>query len=306
MSCPVHLTPVTTAGKRVRLDDVNARTGNLVTEQFVDSKTGDVVAAGAVAKGYRVDSARHVIVSDEELKALTGAAANVLDIEQFVPHDQIDRIYVDASCYVHPEGQIATETVHALSLAMERDGRVGLGRVSLGDRERTVMVQPHGTGLMMSTLHSPDQIVLPGFAERPADQIPVEMVEVAETIISRRSRDFSPSLLQDRTEAALRALVEQKVRSAPPPPPASPPRPSPAPAAPPPPAAAASPSPASESRPSASSAASPSPSATPSAPPPSATASSAVASPSTSPASSSPSASSRAAAALSSPSAAPS
>ena len=85
VSCPVHLSPAATPGGRINLDDVNSRTGNPVTEQFVDAKTGDVVAPNALAKGYKVDGATYVVLSEIELKEAASTPDNILDIEQFVP-----------------------------------------------------------------------------------------------------------------------------------------------------------------------------------------------------------------------------
>lgn len=240
VSCPVSLSPVVVAGRRVQLDDVNARTGNPVTEQFVDAKTGNVVSPNAIAKGVRVNGGTYTVLSEDELKGIASRPANILDIEEFVPKGQIDRIYFDDVCYVHPDGDLAADTLHALSLALAGKDRVGLGRATLGGRERAVMIEPHGSGLRLSTLHSPDEIEPSEFAERSADLIPGEMVEVAETIIGRRSRDFQPTMLDDRADAKLRELLDHKTGAAPtpalePPPPPPPPRVETAPEPPPPP-----------------------------------------------------------------------
>ena len=56
VSCTVYLTPATSNASRVKLDLLSARTGNPVTEQFVDAKTGDVVAPEALGKGYEFDN----------------------------------------------------------------------------------------------------------------------------------------------------------------------------------------------------------------------------------------------------------
>ena len=98
VSCPVYLVPATSSGKRVQLDPLNARTGNPVTQQFVDSKTGDVVPDDAVVTGCKVDEARYVTLSADELKGLASGPPNVIDIEQFVPRDQLGRLYLDAAC----------------------------------------------------------------------------------------------------------------------------------------------------------------------------------------------------------------
>ena len=71
-----------------------------------------------------------------------------------MPRDQIDHLYVEAAYYLHPEGQLASDTVHALRLAMRRSGRVALGHIRIGERERPALIEPHRAGLMMSTLHT--------------------------------------------------------------------------------------------------------------------------------------------------------
>src|SRR6185437_5444046 len=98
VSCPVCLVPATSGEARVRLDPLNVRTGNPLTRQFVDSKTGDVVSGDAIVSGCQVEEGRYVVVSDDELKGLAHGPADVIDIEQFVPRDQVGRVYLDAAC----------------------------------------------------------------------------------------------------------------------------------------------------------------------------------------------------------------
>src|SRR5271154_4440511 len=104
VSCTVYLPPATSDASRVKLDLLSARTGNPVTEQFVDAKTGDVVAGEALVKAYEFETARYVTVSDEELGKLGSVIGNIIDLEQFVPAGQIDRPYIASSCYIHPDG----------------------------------------------------------------------------------------------------------------------------------------------------------------------------------------------------------
>jgi len=245
VSCPIFLTPATSDAKRVKLDLLSARTGNPVTEQYVDAKTGDVVAGDALVKGYEYDKGRYVTVSDEELQKLGSGVGNIIDLEEFVSRQQIDHRYIDAIYYVHPEGQLAADTIHALRLAMQRSGRVALGHVRIADHERPALIEPYRGGLMMSTLRTQDELLEAELADRADDDIPGDMVEIAEAIIARRSADFDTARLRDRYQDDLRRLVEQKARNAPPapggerrprlvpsPPPAAPPPPPPPPPAP--------------------------------------------------------------------------
>jgi DNA end-binding protein Ku len=211
VSCPVYLTAATSSARRVKLDLLSARTGNLVTEQFVDTKTGDVVAGDSLVKGYEHAPSRYVAVTDEELTKL--GSGNIIDLEQFVPREQIGHLYIDDVYYVHAEGQLAADTVQALRLAMERSRRVAIGHARMGESDRPALIEPHRAGLMMSMLRTPEELAAPEFSERPETEIPTDMVEIAEAIIARRAADFDASKLRDRYQDDLRQLIEQKARN---------------------------------------------------------------------------------------------
>jgi DNA end-binding protein Ku len=216
VSCPIRLQSATSNAKRLRLEQLSARTGNPVTQQFVDGKTGDVVAADALVKGYEFAPSRYVTLSEDELRQAAAAQSNIIDLEHFVPGGQFDRLHVEATYYVHPEGQLASDTVHALRLAMRHSGRVALGHMWLGERELPVLVEPRLGGLTLSTLHTAAEMVPAEFGERADADIPGEMIEIAEAIIARRSGDFTPGLLQDRFQDAVRTLIDEKAKNAPP------------------------------------------------------------------------------------------
>ena len=234
VSCPIHLSAATTDSKRIKLGLLSERTGNPVREQFVDAKTGDVVAIEALVKGYEFESSRYVTVTDEEFKKLGTAAHNIIDLEHFVPRDQIDRLYIDTAYYIHPEGRLAGDTVHALYLAMQRNGRAALGHIRIGESERPAMIEPYRGGLMMSTLRTEDELVPAHFPQWADNEIPTEMIEIAEAIITRRATEFDAKTLRDRIEDDLRQLIDEKIKGAPPAPPEEPPPPPPPPEPPPP------------------------------------------------------------------------
>jgi DNA end-binding protein Ku len=229
VSCPIRLSSATSDANLIKLDLLSARTGSPVEERFVDAKTGDIVTPQALIKGYEFEKGRYVTLADDELARLGSGVGNIIDLEQFVPRDQIDHLYIEAAYYLHPDGQLALDTIHALRLAMQRSGRVALGHVKIGDQERPALVEPHRTGLMMSTLHTQEELVIADFEERPQDDVPTEMVEIAEAIITRRATDFDPRKLRDRYQDDLRRLVEQKAGTAPPAPAPRPPVAGPAP-----------------------------------------------------------------------------
>jgi DNA end-binding protein Ku len=158
VSCPVYLSPATTETKRIRLNQINAATGNRVRQQLVDEDTGEVVERHQVAKGYEHDRGRYVLIDDEELKALEVESSKVIDLTGFVDREEVDPVYLDAPYYVYPDGALAIEAFRVIGQAMAAKGLCGIGKVTLTSRERLVLIEPRGLGMLMSTLRSADEV----------------------------------------------------------------------------------------------------------------------------------------------------
>ncbi len=212
VSCPVSLVPATTEAKRVRFNQLNAETGNRVAQQLVDSKTGETVDRDQIVKGYEFDRGRYVTITDDELKALQIESSKIIDLDRFVDRDEVDPVYLDTSYYVYPDGKLAAETFRVIGEAMARKNKVGLGRVTISSREREVLVEPRGAGLVMSTVRSADEVRPAEFDAPAKDDIDADMVAIAESIIERRSGIFDPTSFRDRYQDALRELVAEKTK----------------------------------------------------------------------------------------------
>jgi DNA end-binding protein Ku len=178
VSCPVYLSPATTESKRIRLNQLNAETGNRLKQQLIDSETGEVVERDQIAKGYEFERGRYVTLDDDELKALQIESSKIIDLSQFVSGDEVDPVYLDAPYYVYPDGALATEAFRVIGEAMAAKGLVGLGRVTIASRERLVLTEPRGAGLLMWTLRSSDE---------------VRAAEFDKAMVARRIQTCSPS-----------------------------------------------------------------------------------------------------------------
>jgi DNA end-binding protein Ku len=209
VSCPIYLTPATSEAKNIRLHQLNPETGNRVKQQLVDSETDDPVERADVVKGFEYERHQYVVIPDEELQALRIESSQTIDLDRFVKRDEIDPLYLDAPYYVYPDGKIAIETFRVIGEAMEETGRVGVGRIVLASRERMVLVEPHGGGMLMRTLRAADEVRQPDFGKAD-DHADPDMVAVAKTIIDRRAGKFDPADFRDRYQDALRELVDSK------------------------------------------------------------------------------------------------
>src|SRR5215469_92850 len=212
VSCPVALVPATTEAKRVRFNQLNSKTGNRVQQQLIDSKTGEIVDRDEIVKGYEYDRGRYVTVTDDELKALQIESSKIIDLDRFVDRDEVDPIYLDTPYYVYPDGDLAAETFRVIGEAMAHKSKVGLGRVTISNRERQVLVEPRGAGLVMSTIRSADEVRPAEFGPPAKGDIDADMVTIAESIIERRSGGFDPASFRDQYQDALRELVAEKTK----------------------------------------------------------------------------------------------
>jgi len=212
VSCPVYLSPATSEAKRIRLNQLNAATGNRLKQQLIDSETGEVVERDQIVKGYEYDRGRYVTLSDDELKELQIESSKIIDLDQFVDRDDVDPVYLDAPYYIYADGELADEAFRVIGEAMAKKHKVGLGRIVLSSRERLVLVEPRDGGLLMSTLHSADEVRAAEFSSKHAGKIDPDMVAIAETSIERKSAAFDPANFRDRYQDALNALVESKTK----------------------------------------------------------------------------------------------
>jgi len=178
VSCPIYLSPATTESKRIRLNQLNVATGNRLKQQLIDSETGEVVERDQVAKGYEFERGRYVTVDDEELKALQIESSKIIDLSQFVDRSAVDPVYLDAPYYVYPDGAIATETFRVIGEAMAAKDLVAIGRVTIASRERLVLIEPRGAGLLMWTLHSADEVRTAEF-DKGGGEVDSDMLAIA-------------------------------------------------------------------------------------------------------------------------------
>lgn len=212
VSCPVALYPATTTSERVSFRTLNRDTGNRVKRQYVDEATGEPVEADQQVKGYEIGKREFILVEDDEIKAVQLESTHTIDIERFVERADVDALYFDSPYYLTPEDRVGQEAFAVIREAMEDSKMVGLARVVLFRRERIVMLEPRGKGMVATSLRYANEVHAADayFEEIPDIAIPDEMADLAKHIIGRMSGKFEPSAFEDRYEAALVEMIRAK------------------------------------------------------------------------------------------------
>src|ERR1700741_99085 len=151
-ACPVLLYPASTSVDKTRFHMINKETGNRLKQQMVDSETGDVVEKDQKGRGYELTKGSYVPIEEDELDAIQLDSNHTIEIDSFVPADEIDKRYLESPYYIVPDGKQGADAFAVIRDAMKDKDRVALARVVLANRERMIAVEPRGKGLIGTTL----------------------------------------------------------------------------------------------------------------------------------------------------------
>ena len=211
--CAVSMYPATTTSQRIRFNIINKATGNRIHNEVVDAETGEPVEPEDRVKGYQVEKGQYVLLDDEELDNVALESTHTIDIDEFVPMADIDRIYLDESYYIAPQDEVAQEAFAVIREAMHKEDLAGLARVVVYRRERLLLLRPRGKGLLATTLRYNDEVrdASEYFDEIPATKVPADMLKLATHILETKKGKFDPAKFEDRYETALKELVKAKL-----------------------------------------------------------------------------------------------
>lgn len=212
VTCSVAMTPATTESGKVRFHTLNRKTGNRVVSQYVDAVSGKPVDEEDEVKGYPRGEQDYVLLEDEELEAVALESTRTIDIDMFVPADSIGWIWYDKPHYLTPDDPVAEEAFSVIRDAMRSTGTIGISRLVLYRRERAVMLEPKGKGIVLWTLRYGDEV---REAEEyfgrigDADKDP-EMAKLVGKLIEERIKPWNPAMVEDLVQERLLDVIASK------------------------------------------------------------------------------------------------
>src|SRR6202163_4803824 len=217
VSCPVLLYPATTSVEKTHFHMINRETGNRLKQQMVDSETGDVVEGEQKARGYELRKGEYVEVDKEKLEAVQIESSHTIDIDSFVPEEEIDKRYIGHPYYIAPDATAGIDAFAVIRDAMKNKGRVALPRIALTNREHITAIEPLGKGLLGTTLRYPYEVrdEHECFDDIKTPKISKDMIELASHILDSKAAHFDPSRFKDEYETALKTLVKRKAAGKP-------------------------------------------------------------------------------------------
>jgi DNA end-binding protein Ku len=217
VSCPVQLFPATTTKERVAFHLLNRSTGNRLKRRLVDPDTEETVESEDQVKGFQVGKNEYVLVEEEDIETVAIESNHTIDIETFVPRGEIDETFLDTPYFLAPDGKMGEEAFAVIRDAMKDKNVVGIGRVVLYRRERPIMLEPRGKGLVATTLRYAYEVRDDEdyFEDIDTVEVPEEMLDLASHIITRKLSHFDPKRFEDRYQNALLELIKAKQQNRP-------------------------------------------------------------------------------------------
>jgi DNA end-binding protein Ku len=212
LSCPVSLYAATTAADKVSFHILSRKTGHRVRQRMVDEASGEEVPREAQVRGFEYEKGQYVEVEPEDIERARPANTHAIVIEKFVEPEEVPLTRFDGAHFVAPSDKVGEECFVLLRDAMERNGVAALGRVVLSTRERLMLIQPRGKGMIARTVLWPHQVRSASrlFDELPDIEVPEEMLDIASVIVRKKKGAFKPAEFHDQYEEAMVELIRAK------------------------------------------------------------------------------------------------
>jgi len=214
VSIPVEIYPATKSGASVSFHQIHEPSGQRIRYEKVASGVGPV-DRDEIVKGYEISKGSYVLLDDEEIEAVKIESRRTLELVQFVDADEIDVLYFEKPYFVVPADDLADEAFIVLREALRQSRKVGLGQLAVRGREQLVSLKPCGRGMVLETLRYADEVRKGQsyFREIPDDRPDKDLLDLAATLIEKKSAPFEPDEFKDRYVDALMGLIEKKSKA---------------------------------------------------------------------------------------------
>jgi len=217
VSCPISLFPATSEREKIHFHQINRKTGHRIKYRKVDAETDRDVDPDDIVKGYEARKNEYIELEPDELDAIALDSTRVIEIDECVPADEIDELYLNQPYYIAPDGEVGAQAFAVIREAMRKDGMVALGRIVFTSREHVIALKPRGAGLLGVTLHYPYEVRAEKayFDSVPDEKVPKDMLELAGHILETKRGRFDPKRFEDNYEDALKDLLKKKKKGEP-------------------------------------------------------------------------------------------
>ena len=212
VSCPIALFPATSEREKISFHQVNKETGHRIRYKKIDAETGDEVDNADIVKGYEIAKGEYIELEPDELEAVAIESKRIIDIDEFVPRNEIDELYLRDPYYIVPDGEVGQQAFAVIRDAIRKEGMVALGKVVFTSREHIIALEARGKGMLGVTLRYPYEVRREDeyFDAIEDEKIPKDMLDLAVHIVETKTGHFKPTAVQGRVRRRAQGPAAQE------------------------------------------------------------------------------------------------
>jgi DNA end-binding protein Ku len=197
-------------GSRVSFHMLHRKDNVRVKQQLICPEEDKVVARDEIVKGFEYRKGEYVVVEPEDIKKIEPTTAKAMEILEFVKAGEVDPIYFETSYYLMPE-EAGRRPYALLSQAMEDTTTVAIAKLTMHNREYTVILRPYQGGLSLHTMYYKDEVrELENFG-RPDVELKEPEIKVAHQLINALTNKFEPEKYSDTFEENVKKLIQARL-----------------------------------------------------------------------------------------------
>lgn len=217
----IKLFPAVEAKSDIRFHQISRKTGERVRHQKVSESDDAPVEKDDIVKGYEYSKGEYVQIDPEEIAQLRIPSRHTLQVQQFVKLDELDPAFFEKPYFVVPENDAQAEAFAVVRRALADTQKAALGKIALSGREHLMAIAAPSDdtlpGLMGYTLRYAAEMrsAKEYFSGIRTPEVNEDSLALARELIQRKSAKFDPTQFTDQYEAALREMIDAKMKHLP-------------------------------------------------------------------------------------------
>jgi DNA end-binding protein Ku len=213
---PVALYPASQETE-IDFDWLDKRSMDPVGYKRINKRTGREIDKDHIVKGVKQADDSYVVLSDDEIREAFPKSTQTIEIETFVPAQDVSFMYMERPYYLEPIGR-ADKVYALLREAIAAAGLIGIARVVMHNKEHLAALLPADKALMLATLRWANEIRDIGELNLPpagkaAAKLKDAELKMAGQLIKQMATRWEPKKFADRFSDSIRELVARKAKA---------------------------------------------------------------------------------------------
>lgn len=196
-------------GERISFHMLHRDDNTRVKQQLWCPTDERVIERNETVKGYEYRKGEYVIIEPEELKRIEPKTAKSMEILEFVKADEVDPVYFESSYYLQPD-EGGEKPYALLAQALKETDYMGIAKLTMHNREYTVFLRPHESGMMLHTMYYEEEVRKMEAPKLNTEIKPAE-IKIAHQLIEALAGKFEPEKFHDTYEENVKKLIQARL-----------------------------------------------------------------------------------------------